>query len=1230
MQIEEHNTFFIFLTLNYYVMRKKLFLTLALVLASFACATAQNWSVTLGSAEGLPGEQVTLDGVSVTYYKSGIIKANKPIRTLRFAVADTRNGQKPSGNNVTFALSELNVYTADMSKELSYTAKSNADHNTLTKSFDGQGLRALNDGSYNNFFHSMWAESGAVADYHYVELTFEESIERFVIEWGGRPSNHNNNPTVVVLTEGGVTAEPYTDRSSSFSEEKITSIAELAAAKYFTIRGNAPTSYHTYNNSTGEQTSKEPEEGSGPMYVTLGDTYAEAPTIDYLTQLVAAGNGKYYIYFPMQEKYLNADMSDNAYNDKHNGWQYATNDIDKAAKVTLTPLSNGDFEMSYDTKYNNENITVYVAADPRTGKMKTFSPTNKAALEANGWCQGFGLVCTFNWSFCKADYQAPAWAKEYELGYIYMDVKNLYDAVQGHEAAADVALAQYYAEIESAMASNMGEDEIKEFIETMKENVGDCVLEIAEAEGDIMEDAWDDYVTNTGTGKTYTEAAYKKYIEAGVALIDEITDADEYYSYINALADYFANKNSNLEAFLASAGAVAKLPMEFDNLQNTNLEQELNVSISNPVNGFRWTLMATHSNNMSAGYPFTSCAELEVIDNKSGSKIALDAALISSNSIQGGEGSIAGLVDGYKTADGYTGEQYGWYWHSIWNGTANTPNGEVYLDVQFPSGVALNDFTIKFTSRNGQLHNAPKTVIISEYGREHDFGGEVNPFNVKIGAQITDPSQLVDGGLYVIQGNLNVKKAEEPEEPRYYSGTTPFSTDAEIAADAPCVYMFKKAANGWKILSLAKGQYWVEDPAYGTSNLTVYQGKAGDLKIAKSNNIQNAMLIFRDIEPTTEKGSFSDADAGVEIPETDITVSKLVYMDWAGGLAARACYSEIPGETAPGCDALADEYKVTSAAGDYLHFNKTNGEGEWNIYKATMNDQYYVYLKGLVEEIDNLNLVTGMNPGCIAADAATTQQFENAKAAAIVAVENENKANAQNVLTTLTNAIEKFSNSERVGFDADAVYRIDCADERFMKESWYTRSIYSGASELAWTVTPDSYDGENYDFLFRIYEVNDEVAAQHRVTVPENEAGKAYIFQNVGNAAYIGSDWGYSAARGAIKVIEEIGTCAYNIKQTATGSMWHANGHQSGKAWEGNMVYYGGGLNSPSSWTFVYIGSADDYTLGIENVVEGDEVVSVNYFTPAGMAIAEPVKGINIVVTVYANGVVEAKKVLVK
>ena len=269
-------------------MRKNLFLTLALVLASFAGAMAQNWSVTLGAAEGLPGETVSKDGANLKYYKSGIIRADKPIKTLRFTCAGNSTNHKPNGNNFRLMLSELNVYSADdLTKELKHTVKTNADYNTLAKAFDGQGLRALYDGKYNNYFSSMHAEAGAVAEYHYLELTFQEEISRFVIEWGGKQGS-GEAPSVVVLTEGGVEAEPYTDRSSSFSDEKIDAIDALEEG-YFTICGNAPSTYDTYNNQTGEKTSEEPVAGSGPMYVTLGDVYAEAPTIDYITKLVPAG-----------------------------------------------------------------------------------------------------------------------------------------------------------------------------------------------------------------------------------------------------------------------------------------------------------------------------------------------------------------------------------------------------------------------------------------------------------------------------------------------------------------------------------------------------------------------------------------------------------------------------------------------------------------------------------------------------------------------------------------------------------------------------------------------------------------------------------------------------------------------------------------------------------------------------------------------------------------------------
>ena len=396
-------------------MRKNLFLTLALLLATFAGATAQDWSVTLDGTVGLPGDTALNEkNEKLLHFQSGIIKTDAPIQTLRFSVAGTVDNQKPAGNNVTFALSELNVYNADMSKELTYKATSNADHNTLTQSFDGKGLIALNDGKNDSFFHSMWGGDGKeVTDYHYIELTFDEPIEEFVIEWYSRATNMKNAPTIVGLT-AGEDFVPYSDRNSDFSGVKITNFSTLADGAYFVIRGNAPASYHTYNNQSGEQTSKEPVEGCGPMYTKPGSdgVTAKEPTLSHVAKLIPTDeDDAYYIYYPIENAYLSGDASQNALNSANNGWQVTTKDINKAAKVKFNALEGGDFEMFYYTEIvvedNPETADkdeswsyegdVYLAADPRCtdshinnkGRMKIFSPVKKKALEANGWCEGF-------------------------------------------------------------------------------------------------------------------------------------------------------------------------------------------------------------------------------------------------------------------------------------------------------------------------------------------------------------------------------------------------------------------------------------------------------------------------------------------------------------------------------------------------------------------------------------------------------------------------------------------------------------------------------------------------------------------------------------------------------------------------------------------------------------------------------------------------------------------------
>ena len=1227
-------------------MRKNLFLTLALVLASFASAVAQNWSVTLSSSEGLPGSTASKDGVSIKYFKSGIITVDKATRTLRFTCAGNSTNHKPNGNNFRMMLSELNVYSADdLTTELNYTVTSNADHNSLSKSFDGQGLRALNDGKYNNYFSSMSAaenqEKGIypVTDYNYLELTFEKAIERFVIEWGGKAGS-GEAPSVVVLTKGGQTAEPFSDRSSSFSETKITTLANLQAADYFTICGNAPTSYHTYNNTTGEQTSKEPLEGSGPMYVTLGDTYAAAPTIDYIAQLVPASNGKYYIYFPMQKKYLSADAVQNALNEALNGWQYSTSDVNKAAKITLEATKDGDFEMSYTT-INREggDITVYIGADPRTGKMKIFSTDRKKALEANGWCQGFGLVCTFNWSFYAAEYTAPTWAKEYELGIVYIAAEEMKAVVKD-----DGTLAGVIKTLKTLMSDSSADmDEILDAIAEAKESISEFMYTTAENELEAMADQWEEWKDNSKSNYVagcWSLEAFNTYIQPGIDALEELIAAvdDEdalAYDYLDSFMNYFTKKEANIAAFEDAKYEMESLPLQYTTdgtalgtMEGNAYIWEQSIGLKNAVNGIRITFLETNVGNAGGGgkwngYPMVALGDLQIYDNN-GNQVAIVAA--STNSQETSEGAIENLTDGDN----------GTFWHSIWgNGTMN-PQGYVYLDIQFEK--SLEAFKIKSIGRNN-ASLSPKTVAISEYGTGYNEGAEVaNPYNVRIGAQVTNVANLKDGGLYVLQGNLYVKRAENAANPRFYAGAAPYTDDKNIAADAPTVYMFKKAADGtWNILSLNKGMFWVKEPDHGTSNLVLYQTEAGGVKFTSSKNIANAFVIYRDITPEVLKGSFSNEEAGVNIPETEITVSKLVYMDWDSGLASRPCYSELPGVVAPGCEALTDELKVTSAAGDYLHFNKTNGEGEWNIYEVTMNDADFVYLSALVGEVDKLNLKSGNNPGCIDAKPADMTALDNAKAAAQVAVDTENKGNAKTLATNLLNAVEKLKNSQRIGFVPSAVYQIQNGLNKYEENTWATRSLYADfeTSTLKWTVTPDNFGSDKNNFLFRAITIDEEINTVFRLGLEADKLGKTFIIKVFENDLYA-SAWDEATndflvgAQPAAYFITDLGECDFEVRTVADNKYWHTEGHAEGNGYEGRLVNWncGNNLNTASSWTFIKM---DKVETSIEDlVIEGDEVVSVSYFTPAGMAIPAPVKGINIVVTVYANGVVEAKKKVVK
>ena len=1262
-------------------MRKNLFLTLALAFAAFAGVNAQEWSVTLGAGDGLPGENVKQGTNTIQVYKSDVIKPTEALKTLRFSVAGTYNSEKPNGGNFVTALSELVIYAADGETKIPYTATSNADHNS-SGGTDGQGLSALNDGNWTNYWHSSWSSNLVVTDYHHLELTFAEPINEFVIEWGTRPSTSavaKNAPTLVGLTKGGVDYVPYSDWAFTVGQE-ITSMDQLEGVKYFAMKSNVPVEYHTYVNNHestegafGTQTTKEPNVGPGPQFVNAG-AVAEEAAPEYAIQLIPADGG-YYLYFVTEGKFLSKNPSDNAYNGA-NGGQGKTAKMSDAAVVNIEEVD-GKFEMWYKMEYNEEVVEIHMGATPSSGGFKNVDKARyEFYKEGHPYCLNYAYIITFDWSLYEVSMNYPAKYTAIPVRNAIKEAKSIYTfmdsvAVEGYEYGYEDFI-EILAEVESTLAAGGYTDVEKVFadVETLNAATGLYVYTKIEWLHEVYLDEFATEYANKCTpssnpqdGKYLTEA-YETYIKRN--LIDKCAELyddafENEYAYLTQMKNFINGVQGNIDAFLASKITYVTLPQVYTTenphqtplgtlVNNNRYDWEQLVALNEEVNGIRLTFLETNvgtaaSDGKYKGYPMVAISGLEVKD-ASGNALALSSSLVSTNSLETSEGSLENLFDGESST----------FYHSIWgNGTFN-PETYVYLDIKFPEGISLSNFTVKTYGRENKSL-APGTVCITKYGEEYDPAiFRENVYNVAGGVQITDESQLKDGGIYIISGNLRVKTQQA--KPRYYAGTAPYHTNIKAALNDPCVYMFKKSANGWNIISLANAEFIAlnktvnentnEETGETTTStswstgLTVYPANAAEIKFAKSGNLENTFVMYSDIEDNNISASFSwtnpnDEEDIVTVVEGTVNANKFVFMDWDSSLAGRPCASVLPGDVTYGNDVLSAHAKYEDfkngdgySAGDYLHFNKANGEGEWSIYEVSMDDPYYLWANGIGETLSALGLVVGNDPGCISGDIAA---LEAAIKAVEAVIENENKAGAQAAVEAFVENVALAQDAERVEVMDGYWYAIESAYTNYYSQQGKIKAIYATENGLAWMDAPAKYNRENAQFVFQFQQYDGENDPEGH-GVPEAEANNVFkIYSDVfemwagtgGGTTQVAMADDFSAA---VYVVKPIEANIYTIYAIGSDPL-HTAGHGNGAGANGTVVNWTGGAGTASSWTLRFVDDAEETSIS-DLVVEGAEVLSVGYFTPAGAAVPAPVSGVNIVVTVYSNGVIETKKVLVK
>ena len=1271
---------------NFYIMKKNLFLTLALAFAGFAGANAQEWSQTLGAGDGLPGENVQKGTTTVQVFKSDVIKPTEALTTLRFTVAQNYNGEKPNGNNFVTALSELVVYAADGTTVIPYTATSNADHNTISGGADGAGLAALNDGKWDNYWHSNWS-SNAVAEFHHLELTFAEPVSEFILEWGARPGNPKNAPMLVGLTPGKVDYVPYSDWAFTMGNE-ITSMDQLLAAKYFVMKGNNPVEYNQYvnnNESTegafGTQTNKEPLVGPGPQYVAPGVAADEAEP-SYAIQLIPADGG-YYIYYVTQGMFMAGSWNG------ANGEITKTSKLSEAAIVKIKEV-NGKFEMNFDLKYTDSNkvtetLDIHVGARVNNGNLKTVDAKRYEEFTKlnQPYCLNFGYLISFDWTLQEVSMNYPASYTAVAARNAVKEAKSIYTYM---DSVPVVGYEQFYDNFMSAL--NRVNEKVASGSYTNIMDVFNDVNTLNTASGwyVLSKVVWycqdfynsfnalysDSLSTATNPIENYySKEAFQDYITEkiysdGAALMNAAMVSQDPYSHIADMKTYLNNAEGYVKAFLDTKIAYVKFPAIYsaENPHQTPLgskignhydwEKQIVLEKDKTVSGIRLTFLETNvgsaaSDGKYKGYAMVALSGLEIWAGN-GEKLALTSELVSSNSVETSEGSLAYLFD----------DDVETFYHSIWGNGTYSPEGYVYLDIAFPEGKELNSFTIKTIGRNnGSL--APGTVCISNYEEVYDPAiFRENPYAVAMVEQITDASKIEEG-IYILSGNLRAKT--QGAASRYYSGVAPYHTDVRAAVNDPCVYMFKKVANGWNIISLANAQYWALNKkvneetneetgettvstSYSTG-LTVYPSNAAVVNFVKSENLKNTFVIYSETEENIINASFSwtnpndEADV-VTVEETPVNANKFVFMDWDSYLAGRPCASILPGDITYlsediqnliNTHAKANDFKDGDgyAAGDYLHFNKANGEGEWNIYKVTMNDPYYLWANNIGETINDLGLVVGKNPGNITGDIAALQAAVKGIEAVVAS---ENKAGAQAAVEAFVENVALAESAERVQVEDQYWYAIESAYTEYYKQQNKIKAIYATSAGLAWKDAPRFYNrGNNPEFIFQLQKYDGENDPENR-NVPEADVNNVFKIYNEAVEAYAATGSGTTQVTmgddfsAAVYVVKPLKNDVYTIYALGADPL-HTAGHGNGAGGQGTIVNWTGDAGSASSWTLRFVDDAEETSIN-DLVVEKGEVVSVGYFTPAGAAIPAPVNGVNIVVTVYSNGVIETKKVLVK
>ena len=1218
-------------------MRKNLLLTSLLTLvAAFGMAqeTTTKFPITLTTADGLPGPKIVQNFV----YKSDVYKLDEAVSTLRFTVCSTNTVDSlTTGSNdglsagwgsgfPFFTMSEFRIYDGN-GNQLEYDVTTNAS----ASNDGGKGdMSVLYDKNEGTFFHSTYSWGTFPYAYHYLEFELAEPVSAFSFSWNTRSGYYKNLITYMGITPG-TEYFPFPDQEFQLGEQ-VTTLEELAEeGQLFVLKSRGQGFQYNPNENIDRWV-------PGELYPHSPYGCAEtasAASLIYLTPDLEKEN-VYKVCWLNNGHYLIKQ-------ELNSGWYQWTNDVLKAGSIEFTPCDtvDGDFKLSM-------NDGQYVISYDQIGKMSLVEDTDESKGKRS-------RPNTYHWSVYKASINGSAIVSQLQAEIDEADARiaAIGGKVPGYDEGEYDALCAVLNEARAIVAKN---DVTAAEIITTKRNLNRLTAAYA-AVGlwvyidsiTTIYDAVQDEVITLSEGPDWVNGSYDQAaFDAMTNLADQtsviiyrcesLADVDLAIANIYAVIDAFwASKVSNVKELPFRVGTVDDgLPGQLLSYGGYYWESPV-YKLTSEVSAIRLTYFKTnnggvYNNNGNTEFVFPTFGEIEFYDG-GGNKIALTAESFTSNGIMTRPDNPSGDYQGFGAlVDG----DLGTHAHGTWS-AGQVPSYDEspayqYLEVSFPEPITSFKY-VQYGRKNGV--NTPIDFVISEAGESYtpDDIDLVDAYNTKLGEQITDASQITDDGLYALVGLLNCgPEGNGSGYEKFYTSNIVYGKKI----GAPCAFTITKTGDEdgtYYIRSLADSKYWsrtIDDDGWSGDNTTTTNvADAGKFYIlsnaaaraeAGAAEYPNTFAIYQ-YNDTVKRVNDKVDSTGVAVPHPYIVVQ-----DWGDNTG----FFSIPN----------------------LAMNDMDGEGEWYIYKMTMDNPYLFWLKNAYATAEAMALKVGPDPGFYSE--ATAGEYAKALVQAQAALESEDEVAAKAALLALEASVGLAASAElnpmvpgkyviessyAEYFNRQGVTKAICDYYNYIEEDAGATSEYS----VWWTDGPTDLanPAEYYQFEFISATNSDQVQIWLEDSViTAEEAANAYYIRSVEIDQYIGTaidnsisaDIGFTATPEYAYIVRPQGAYKFNLWcPVGVHNCLHMQDHGGGSGTQGDIVHWSGGSVDASCWTLRSIDARN--TTSINNLVVDEpagEIVSVSYYTVDGAAVPAPVKGINIVKTLYANGVVKITKLFVK